>query len=243
MLIRLILIIAVIAAIWYGYRRIQALPPERRSRLWWMLAVGGLIVISLVGIATGRMHWLGGVLALLLAGARYGTQLLFRIWPLLRASGQDAVFRTEHLEVRFVIKTNRLQGVVIKGLHEGEALHTMPAQQLRELADLYQDRDRKSWYLVHVFLQRASMGETAYRNKSQDDSQSQGHRQDSGGFPSSPTRDEALLILGLNGNPDRNEIIAAHRKLIQKLHPDRGGNDYLAARVNQAKDVLLARNS
>jgi hypothetical protein len=236
MLIRLIFIIALIAAVWYGYRRIQALPPERRSSLWWTLALGGLVAISLIGLATGRMQWLGAALALLLAGAKYGTQLLFRIWPLLRASGQDAVFRTEHLEVRFVIKTSQLQGIVIKGLHEGKALHTMPAEQLRELANLYQDQDRKSWYLVRVFLQRASAGQTAYQNQSQ----SQEHHQDSGGFPSSPSRDEALLILGLNGNPDRSEIIAAHRKLIQKLHPDRGGNDYLAARVNQAKDVLLS---
>ncbi len=58
--------------------------------------------------------------------------------------------------------------------------------------------------------------------------------------------EEAMEVLGLSGNPDNGEITAemiveAHRKLIQKLHPDRGGNDYLAAKINQARDLLLAR--
>lgn len=60
------------------------------------------------------------------------------------------------------------------------------------------------------------------------------------------TLEEALNTLGLTGNIDAGEITVtmvndAHRRLIQKVHPDRGGNDYLASRVNQARDVLLAR--
>lgn len=52
-------------------------------------------------------------------------------------------------------------------------------------------------------------------------------------------RVEALQILGLDENASREDIIHAHRRLIQKMHPDRGGSDYLAARINLAKDVLL----
>ena len=55
------------------------------------------------------------------------------------------------------------------------------------------------------------------------------------------TREEAFKVLGIDEDASEEEIIEAHRKLIQKIHPDRGGNDYLAAKINQAKDFLLKK--
>ena len=55
------------------------------------------------------------------------------------------------------------------------------------------------------------------------------------------SREEAYQILGLAPGATRERIIEAHRRLIQRLHPDRGGSDYLAAKLNQAKDTLLNR--
>jgi curved DNA-binding protein CbpA len=53
------------------------------------------------------------------------------------------------------------------------------------------------------------------------------------------TRDEALAILGLAAGATAEQIRAAHRRLILRVHPDAGGSADLAARINRAKDVLL----
>jgi len=55
----------------------------------------------------------------------------------------------------------------------------------------------------------------------------------------SMTREEALSVLGLSEDASADDIKAAHKKLIAQIHPDKGGTDYLAAKINEARDFLL----
>ncbi|UCB54534.1 MAG: DnaJ domain-containing protein [Thiotrichales bacterium] len=73
----------------------------------------------------------------------------------------------------------------------------------------------------------------------QQKTQSSGQQAAGRANPGQMTADQAREILGVKANASREEIIKAHKRMMQKVHPDRGGSDYLAAQINQAKDTLL----
>lgn len=228
MIIKLILALAIIFGIFYFKNKFYSLPKEKRKSFIFKAVLFVLAAVIVVGVATGRMHWLSAVFAAMLPLLRFGFGSVMRFLPfLIRQNNGVASFKTEYLDVKFYIQEAKFTGSIIKGLHEGKALEALSTEELDELETYYQSRDNKSYYLIRIARQRRGANQ---QNSSQSNSPPP--------F-SDPAVEEALQILGLSGNPSKEEIIQAHRRLINKLHPDRGGSDFLAARVNQAKDVLL----
>ena len=73
----------------------------------------------------------------------------------------------------------------------------------------------------------------------QQKSEQSGQQSASRANPGNMTAAQAREILGVKADASKDEIVKAHKRMMQKVHPDRGGSDYLAAQINQAKDTLL----
>ena len=147
------------------------------------------------------------------------------------SGGQSSRVVTDHLEMELDHDTGELLGRVLKGAFAGRRIETMtPA----EMARLWRDcrfADPQSASLIEAYLDRAHphWREDMSRERAEP------------GRGASMTREEAYEILGLAPGASAEAIRRAHRELMLKIHPDRGGSDYLAAKINEAKDVLLGR--
>jgi hypothetical protein len=147
--------------------------------------------------------------------------------------GQSSRIATEHLEVELDHDTGEIRGRVLKGFFAGRRIEELKPV---ELAHLWQDcrfADPQSAQIVEAYLDRA------HPSWREDMSRAEG--QDAPGPDGRMTREQALDILGLSPGASEEDIRRAHRELMMKLHPDRGGSTFLAAKINEAKDVLLGR--
>ncbi|CAI8889211.1 MULTISPECIES: hypothetical protein [Methylococcus] len=200
-----------------------------------------LVLLLFAGLAaTGRLGWVvplaGALLAALLRllpGLIPLLPVLQRLWrrKTFGAAGESVV-ETRFLRLRLDRSSGEIRGEVLAGRQAGRRLCELSLADLRELhAELLQ-ADGESARLLGVYLDRV-IG-TGWRARAGADDTATGSSQ-SGRM----SRAEALAILGLKEGAPREAVVEAHRRLMQKLHPDRGGSDYLAAKINQAKDVLL----
>ncbi len=90
----------------------------------------------------------------------------------------------------------------------------------------------------HLFKSAAQPGQASADEKPRGGEQQQSS---SSGTLAGDSAQEAIELLGLQPDYSRQDVIDAHRRLIQKLHPDRGGSDYLSSRINRAREILLAK--
>jgi hypothetical protein len=151
------------------------------------------------------------------------------------SSGQTSSARSAMVEMRLDHATGVLTGSVLSGPWRGRALDTLTRPDCLDLYGAARRDDPDGARLLETYLDRRFAG---WREAPQANGHTGGVRGGAGGM----TQQEAYQVLGLAEGANAEAIARAHRALMKKLHPDHGGSTDLAARVNQAKDVLLRRH-
>jgi len=228
---RLLLLVAIVFSLWYWWSTVKRLTPEERRPFFWRTAFWGVLGASIILVATGRMHWLGAGLAALIPVGKLVLGFGLRALPILRILSRfktsPSQFGTSSLKVEINFASKKMDGEVLKGEFTGKRLSELNPEQLKTLSEEFRAADRESFVLLQAYLMRNGAGEQTNDNYQ------------AGNF-SDISNDEAHKILGLEANASKEEIIKAHKRLMQRLHPDRGGSDYLAAKINAAKDQLIS---
>jgi hypothetical protein len=148
-----------------------------------------------------------------------------------RSPGQTSRVTTDYLEVELEHDTGEIRGRVLKGAYAGRDLEALTPI---ETARLWQDcrfADPQSAQILEAYLDRV--------HPSWRDDLARAEGEPPSGSRERMTRAQALQVLGLAEGATEAEIRRAHRELMLRMHPDRGGSTYLAATINEAKDVLL----
>ncbi|HWV55591.1 DnaJ domain-containing protein [Pseudorhodoplanes sp.] len=149
-----------------------------------------------------------------------------------KSTGQTSQVRSDFVEMELDHDTGAMRGRILKGRMEGVTLDALDVQALMSLLP---EVDEESRALLMAYLDRR---EPSWREHANAGAAAGASDVNSGKM----TEEEAYQILGVEPGASAADIGRAHRALMKKLHPDQGGSTYLAARVNQAKDLLLKRH-
>lgn len=198
------------------------------------IVLAAIIVVSL--FATGRL-----ALVVLLGSILLPILLRWRsIYGRLKAAagpspGQASSISTAFLEMRLDHDSGEMSGTVKRGSFEDRDMAGLTLDDLLQLRRECQAQDPQSIAILEAYLDRRfGIG---WRSD-EDDAQATGGAAAADG---AMTTEEAYRILGLEPGASPTEIKNAHRRMMKNFHPDHGGSDYIAAKLNEAKTVLLGK--
>ncbi len=201
------------------------------QRLAFVLRYAAPVILTVTGVVftllgrTSISLGLFGLAAALFGRARARSRAT-------RSGSQTSQVRTAALEMELDLDTGDMTGIVLAGRYEGQELEALGEA---DLLSLYSElrMDAESIQVLEAYLDRRM---PAWRDGFDADADD-----GLGAAPGSGTmtKEEAYQILGLPAGASEAEIRQAHRRLMKRMHPDTGGSVFLAARINQAKDILL----
>ncbi|MBL4820541.1 MAG: hypothetical protein JKY98_06070 [Gammaproteobacteria bacterium] len=247
MIFRVFALVAILFLVFWGLNSVSSKYSLTRKQANLLLIVGVILTAIVVLIGMGRLpiHFIvapiGVALTFMLRMLPTAMRLL-PLWQMLKSrshvhanrsrksENQASVIRTEYLAMELQHSTGDMDGSVTKGMFEGRRLSTLLLAQILQLAEECRP-DHDSLQVLEAYLDRMH---PQWREQAQGETEQTGPTEES-----AMSKDLALEILGLSGTVTKQEVNTAHRKLMQKMHPDRGGTDYLAKKINAAKDYLM----
>ncbi len=218
-----------------GYWFVRTEPKKVISLLRWLLAILGLVV-------AGYLIW-GGLRAWAVLTLPFLLPILMN-WRAIRARlraargpspGQASEVETRYLRMTLDHDSGIMTGQIKAGRFAGRMLEDLELDDLIALWAECRAEDAQSAAVLESYLDR-TQGE-AWREAAARGGAGAGPR--APGAAGAMSRQEACEILGLEPGAGRKAVHEAHRRLMQKVHPDHGGSNYLAAKINQAKALLL----
>ena len=246
MISRLLIVLVILAAIYFLIRWFINTPPAVVKQRGKQAGIALIIGIFAILAVTGKLHWLFALLAGLIPFAQRLLSLLrgyqmfkniagqFKTNPSSanNTTGQQSTLTTSFLKMTLDHDSGELIGVVLSGQFRGQLLQEMMLDNLLLLLSDCRIEDEESATLLENYLDR----------RFGNDWRDQFHQGASSNASTPSTEmslEEAYAILGVAATDSTNDIKLAYKRLIQKLHPDRGGSSYLATKINQAKELIL----
>ena len=239
----LVLGIAVVIGLILIGRGLFGLDPKRAIKivLWIILiamALGGISMLARGG--TAFLYVIGALLLPLILNWRAARQFMRNLGGPSR--GQTTGVETRFLRMNLDHDSSILDGMVLDGQFRGRRLSELQPSDLSELLRECRVEDEQSATVLEAYLDRTYGG--SWR-AGEEQSSGAGTEENQRGRRSSPwntatmSREEAFEILGLQPGATGEAIKDAHHTLMKKNHPDQGGSNYLASKINQAKELLL----
>lgn len=226
----LLIAAVIVVAGWWFIRQFANSKPAQVRGLIKKVAGGGIVVFAGLMAMRGQMT-VALPLFMLGLGLMGQTMIMPNGFPWQRkTAGQSSRVATPLLAMELDHDTGAMDGDVLSGPLKGRKLSSLTPPELKSFHQLCASTPDQSRALFEAWLDRCRAG---WR-----DAWGSPERAGSGGG-GKMSRKEALAVLGLPDGAAADDIRSAHRRLMKDFHPDRGGSDYLAAKINEAKDVLL----